>query len=245
MNRLLLPACVLLLLPGCSAWRSTLSGMNTAGSAVVDGAKYVGGAVVTGSKKAASAVSSGAGSLGRYAVDLMPWSNAADERKKADPTGVKRDGVAPVTTARKPAPAEPAKPAAPSFPPGASLLVGESNLGAAATRAEFQKIPLPGGWQVSGPLCAWRVTAVDDYPAYFRASGGPCTATSGEADTLVTATAREIHYRKDSGVLVLNGEPVLKAGNQTLKATGTGAMIKIRLATGAVGVDGQAQWSAD
>ena len=68
---------------------------------------------------------------------------------------------------------------------------------------------------------------------------------AGEADTLVTATAREIHYRKDSGVLVLNGEPVLKAGNQTLKATGTGAMIKIRLATGAVGVDGQAQWSAD
>ncbi len=185
-------------------------------------ARRVGGAMASG----AGYVGHGAKKLGGSAARLWPWR-----------TGTPKPDPAPAAGSGDPAPA--VKPVVPTPFPANGLLVAESELGDDATRLQATSVNIPGGWEIKGASIAYHLDADGSSPRILKATGTPATATSVNGDI---ASARAIHYRLRSGVLVLTGDPVLKTGGQTIRSRGGNTTIKIHVPTGAMTVDGPASY---
>jgi hypothetical protein len=222
------------LLPGCGTIRSVSQsiGSSTVGlsrkvsSSVSSSARSVGSATASASKATGRILGSGARLATDSAARLWPWKDK--EGQPGEKPGAQ-------TTAGNPAekPVE-----AFTFPTG-SPFVRPSEFSAADARLENTSVTLPGGWDIRGSTIQYHLADDGLTAAFLRATGEPASATSSHGDS---AEASEIHYRHSSGVLLLRGKPLLRAGSNSVRATSAATSIRIHIASGAIAVDGPAHW---
>jgi hypothetical protein len=250
MHRLLLiPLCLVIVLPACrqmrqagqgiatgtgAVGRPVVSGTKKIASATASGTRYLADATVSGSKKVAKATVSGAKALASGASRLITFGSA--QSKPAPPP----------LAAKKPDQG-PAFPATYTFP-RTGLLVTDAELGPDATRLQATAVHLAGGWTLNGNDLAYRLPPGADDPAALRIKGSPANAvlksgSESDAGSPTTATAREIHYHSANQVLTLRGNPVLESSGTKITATASQTQIHIHLPSGAIEVEGPARWA--
>ena len=189
-------------------------------------ARRMSNAMASGAGNVGGYVSGGARKLGGQAARLWPWK-----------PGVAAPDPAPVRDNRRDEQADrPLTP--PSFPTSGSL-VAESELGDDATRLQATSVHIPGGWEIKGSSIAYHLDADGTSPRILKATGTPAVASTSNGDT---ASAAAIHYRLKTGVLVFSGDPVLKTGGQSIRGKGPGTTIRIHVPSGAMTVDGPANY---
>ncbi len=171
-------------------------------------------------------VSATAKKIGGGAAKLWPWKGTP----KPPPTATSQP-----TNPSAPPAAPPPRADIPNPFPAGPQLVTDAELGDSSTSLQTTTTTLPGGWVVQGTSVSYHLDAGAETPRILRALGTPASAISANGDT---ATAKSVHYRSKSGVLILLGDPTLKTSGQTLKGQGPNTSIKIHIPTGAITVDG-------
>lgn len=214
-------------------------------------------------EKTTDAVGGATRMVGGAAKKLWPWSKEEKPELAAAPASTPSPNSpkppAPVSapapaSAEKPvaststvpaaaAPSAPADtqksaddPAAPSyqFPSKDKLLVTDATLGADKRTDSDSMLQLKSGWQVTGSRLHYVAEFAGDSPSLLRAEGSPCRATADSSGKSIVAQAREIHYRQDTGVMVLKGFPAVQIGKKKISAASGETVIMLHLESGAL-----------
>lgn len=164
------------------------------------------------------------------AANLWPWK---PDDATASPASPDSSGTAPTATAPTEKRIEGFK-----FPSG-PLTVASSEFSPAATQLDNAGVTLPGGWDIKASSIRYELEPDGLTARILLASGKPAAAISSNDDR---AEASEIHFRNATGVLLLRGNPVLRSGAHSVRAVSPSTVIKIHLPSGAIAVDGPAQW---
>lgn len=194
----------------------TLTGCGTVKS-IGHGAKWT-------YRKAADGVQ-GAGSLVKAGTaKIWPFGQAEKSKPTEDrqnSTPVPTPHVAPV----------------PSYD-ASKLWVRDSDLGDQKKTAENASQSLQDGWEVTGS----KIDFLEEYPgtpaAMLRAQGAPAKAIRKSGGQRMMVSAQEIHYRRDSGLLVLKGAPKAVIGNHQIVSQSSSTLLIISLEDGSFHANG-------
>ena len=164
------------------------------------------------------------------AANLWPWKpdDATDSPSSPDSSGTAATATAPTEKRIEGF----------KFPSG-PLTVAASEFSPAATQLDNAGVTLPGGWDIKASSIRYELEPDGLTAKILLASGKPAAAISSNDDR---AEASEIHFRNATGVLLLRGNPVLRSGAHSVRAVSPSTVIKIHLPSGAIAVDGPAQW---
>ena len=234
-------AVIILALSGCGTAQSVGRAAGTVGRSMAG----AGRATLKATTATTRFLGSGARKAAGQAARLWPWRGEAQAESAAGTS----PAAGPAATTPSPAAGQAATGAssttAPDAPiagfkfPSGNLLVARSEFGPGASHLENAGVTLPGGWDIKA-ASIWYHTDTDGLSArVLRADGSPATASSTNGDV---AEAAEIHFRNATGVLVLRGNPVLRAGANSVRGSSPATVIRIHVPTGAISVDGPARW---
>jgi predicted small secreted protein len=145
------------------------------------------------------------------------------------------------TAAAQPAP----PPSEPSFAyDKRKLLVTDAVLGADKREDSDSKVALKENWDVQGSRLLYVADFAGDPPSLLRAEGSPCRVTGIAQGKPITAQAREIHYRQDTGILTLKGFPAVETSGSKITATHGSTIIVLRVEDGAIQCEGPIRTSS-
>lgn len=118
------------------------------------------------------------------------------------------------------------------------LWVRDSDLGDQKKTAENTSQSLKDGWEVTGS----KIDFLEEYPGtpptMLRAQGSPARAVRKEGGQRMQLSAQEIHYRQDSGLLVLKGAPRAVIGNHQIVSQSPKTLLIISLEDGSFHANG-------
>lgn len=118
------------------------------------------------------------------------------------------------------------------------LWVRDSDLGDQRKTAKNAPQSLKEGWEVTGS----KIDFLEEYPGtppgMLRAQGSPARAVRKEGGQRMQLSAQEIHYRQDSGLLVLKGAPRAVIGNHQIASQSPKTLIIISLEDGSFHANG-------
>ncbi len=209
-----------------------------------------------GLSSAAGAVTGAGSYVAKGAKKLWPFGGSAPQETAAPPPG-----QSPPNAKKLPADAKPAVAAAPSTPaagnssqsppaapaPEPSVFqaakgkryVSDALLGSDQRDETNSSVPLPDGWRVQGARLHYRSAFIGDPPSLLRAEGRPARVVKDADGKAIVGQGREIHYRQETGILVLKGFPALQVGRKKLAAASAATEILIHLPSGAIHASGE------
>ena len=118
------------------------------------------------------------------------------------------------------------------------LWVRDSDLGDQKKTIENASETLKDGWEVTGS----KIDFLEEYPgtpaSMLRAQGSPAKAVRKEGGQRMIVSAQEIHYRQDSGLLVLKGTPKAVIGNHQIVSQSLKTLLIISLEDGSFHANG-------
>ena len=116
--------------------------------------------------------------------------------------------------------------------------VRDSDLGDQKKTSENASQSLKDGWEVTGS----KIDFLEEYPgtpaSMLRAQGSPARAVRKEGGQRMQLSAQEIHYRQDSGLLVLKGAPRAVIGNHQIVSQSPKTLLIISLEDGSFHANG-------
>jgi len=220
-------------LSSCNTSRLVAQSASTVTRSVTTSVTGAGRATAKATARATSATGQFLGSSARKvagkAANLWPW--------KPDSATAATDSPSSTGTAATPAPTE-KRIEGFQFPSG-QLTVAASEFSPDATQLDNAGVTLPSGWDIKASSIRYELEPDGLTARILLASGKPAAAISSNEDR---AEASEIHFRNATGVLLLRGNPVLRSGAHSVRAVSPSTVIKIHLPSGAIAVDGPAQW---
>ena len=175
-------------------------------------------------RKAADGVQ-GAGSLVKAGTSKI-WPFGKSEKSQSAPNAQ--------DTATTPAPR---MAPVPSYD-ASKLWVRDSDLGDQRKTAENASQSLKDGWEVTGSKIDFLKEYIGTPPGMLRAQGSPARAVRKDGGQRMQLAAQEIHYRQDSGLLVLKGAPRAVIGNHQIVSQSPETLLIISLEDGSFHANG-------